>query len=80
MNVAPFEEEKLTPSDGAGEDHFGVAVAVSGDTAIVGAQSDDDVLFEDSGSAYVFAIPELSAIFIDGFESGTTSAWIVVDP
>jgi hypothetical protein len=47
------EEQKLTASDGATEDYFGVSVAVSGDIAVVGAWYDDDNGSE-SGSAYVF--------------------------
>jgi hypothetical protein len=44
---------KLTPADGAAEDRFGCAVAVSGDTIVIGARGDDDH-GTDSGSAYVF--------------------------
>ena len=33
---------KLLSSDGASDDYFGSAVAISGNTAIVGAYSDDD--------------------------------------
>ncbi len=44
---------KLTAGDGAFEDLFGHSVAVSGDTALIGAVSDDD-LGTNSGSAYVF--------------------------
>ena len=44
---------KLTPSDGARSDLFGNSVAVSGNTAVVGAPLDDDN-GRDSGSAYVF--------------------------
>jgi hypothetical protein len=48
-----WTEQKLLPSDGAVADLFGNAVAVSGDTAIICAnRNDDDGLF--SGSAYVF--------------------------
>ena len=47
------EEAKLTASDGAAYDYFGCSVAVSGDTAVVGASDDDDNGL-DSGSAYVF--------------------------
>jgi hypothetical protein len=47
------EQQKLTASDGAGGDHFGYSVAVSGDTAVIGAHQDDDNGSE-SGSAYVF--------------------------
>ena len=44
---------KLTAGDGAEGDYFGIAVAISGDYAIVGAYSDDDN-GSASGSAYVF--------------------------
>ena len=47
------EQQKLTASDGAAGDVFGVSVAVSGDTAVIGAYHDDDK-GGDSGSAYVF--------------------------
>jgi len=44
---------KLTASDAALEDQFGASVSVSGDTALVGAYSDDDAGGA-SGSAYTF--------------------------
>ena len=44
---------KLLPEDGAGGDSFGVFVAISGTTAVVGAMHDGDNGFE-SGSAYLF--------------------------
>jgi len=44
---------KLLASDGAAEDWFGYSVAISGETAFVGARQDDDSGV-DSGSAYVF--------------------------
>ncbi|WP_456406423.1 FG-GAP repeat protein, partial [Thiolapillus sp.] len=47
------QQAKLTPSDGATEDLFGFPVALSGDTALIGAFKDDDNGV-DSGSAYVF--------------------------
>ena len=47
------EIQKLLASDGAAFDEFGVSVAVDGDTAVVGAWSDDDD-GNGSGSAYVF--------------------------
>ena len=46
-------EQKLLPPDGADHDWFGLAVAVSGDRALVGAFGNDDN-GPDSGSAYVF--------------------------
>ncbi|MCK4341950.1 MAG: hypothetical protein KAY37_09535 [Phycisphaerae bacterium] len=48
-----FEVAKITASDAAEGDHFGFCVAISGNTAIVGAAYDDDN-DTDSGSAYVF--------------------------
>jgi len=47
------QQQKLVPSDGAEDDNFGGSVSVSGDTAIVGARSDDDN-GSYSGSAYAF--------------------------
>jgi hypothetical protein len=47
------ENLKLLASDGAGSDSFGIAVGISGNTAIVGANQDDDN-GSASGSAYVF--------------------------
>ena len=44
---------KLLPNDGAAGDHFGFSVAISGNTAIVGAYQDDDN-GSNSGSAYSF--------------------------
>ena len=51
--VMPDEVAKLTPDDGAASDTFGFSVALSGDTALVGAARDDDN-GNDSGSAYIF--------------------------
>lgn len=48
------QQQKLTGSDGALGDHFGTSVAVSGDTAIVGAYLDDVGVNADQGSAYIF--------------------------
>jgi hypothetical protein len=49
-------ETELTASDGAFSDTFGSAVAISGDTAVVGAPRDDHAVNAewDKGSAYVF--------------------------
>ncbi len=48
-----IDETKLTPSDGAANDYFGISVAITGTTAIVGSMLDDDS-GADSGSAYLF--------------------------
>src|SRR5262249_47322605 len=47
------QRQKLTAVDGAGNDHFGRAVAFSGNTLIIGAPL-KDVIGEDQGSVYVF--------------------------
>ncbi|GJM25097.1 MAG: hypothetical protein DHS20C16_15120 [Phycisphaerae bacterium] len=47
------EQAKLTASDGATSDNFGVSVSIDGDTTVIGAVSDDDG-GTSSGSAYVF--------------------------
>jgi len=47
------QQAKLLASDGAADDNFGMAVALGGDTAIVGAPFDDDK-GTSSGSAYAF--------------------------
>lgn len=46
-------EQKLAPSELEYLDHFGLAVALDGDTVLVGAPNDDDVA-EDAGAAYVY--------------------------
>jgi len=47
------ETQKLLASDGAAADRFGFSVALDGNTAIIGAEADDDN-GNYSGSAYVF--------------------------
>ena len=47
------EQQKLTASDGASSDYFGIYVSIDGDTAIIGAYRDDDN-GSDTGSAYIF--------------------------
>jgi len=46
--------KKLVAGDDTAGDHFGHAVAISGDTVVVGAP-DDDVVSTDAGAAYVFS-------------------------
>jgi len=46
---------KLLPSDGTTDDNFGRSVAVSGNLAVIGADTDDDNGFR-SGSAYTFDV------------------------
>ena len=47
---------KLTASDAASNDEFGISVAIDGDTIVAGAYMDDDG-GDASGSAYVFELP-----------------------
>ena len=51
------ENAKLTASDGAADDLFGISVAVSGDTVVVGAELNDVGNNIGQGSAYVFVKP-----------------------
>ncbi len=44
------QQQKLTASDGAANDWFGLSVSVSGDTAVIGASNKNS----DQGAAYVF--------------------------
>ncbi|HEX7312418.1 MAG TPA: Calx-beta domain-containing protein [Pyrinomonadaceae bacterium] len=50
------QAQKLSAFDGAAQDQFGWAVALSGSTAVVGAYLDDVEGQQDQGSAYVFNI------------------------
>ena len=54
---------KLTSSDGANGDQFGSSVAISGDTAIVGAHYDNNDGGSYSGSAYLFDVSSGSQRF-----------------
>src|SRR5262249_36999032 len=47
------QQRKLTADDGAASDFLGLSVALSGNTAVIGAPF-DDVAGVDQGSAYVF--------------------------
>ncbi len=48
------QQQKLTANDGAAEDRFGHAVALDGDTLVVGAFFDDIAVNNEQGSVYVF--------------------------
>ena len=59
------EEQKLLASDGAGGDQFGRAVAIDGDTAVIGAFDHEDV-GSVLGAAYVFRFdPDRSGSWIE---------------
>ncbi len=46
-------QQELNPGSDSASDHFGLSVAIDGDTAIVGAPNDDDAA-DNSGAAHVF--------------------------
>ena len=53
------EQAKLLAADGAAGDHFGLSVAIGGNTVVVGAPDNDfpapvNDIYVDAGSAYVF--------------------------
>jgi len=50
------QQAKLTASDGASNDNFGISVSISGDYVIVGAYGDQDHGFY-TGAAYIFEKP-----------------------
>ncbi|MDX1688983.1 MAG: thrombospondin type 3 repeat-containing protein [Candidatus Promineifilaceae bacterium] len=56
MTFSPeaIQVAKLTAVDGTAHDRFGVSVALSGDTALVGAYLDNLEFTVDQGSAYVY--------------------------
>jgi len=51
------QQQKLTASDGASGDLFGGAVAISGDTVVVGADGDNIGTNNNQGSVYAFVSP-----------------------
>jgi len=55
LALLAVQQAQLTASDGGGGDCFGRSVAISGDTAVVGAYFDDVGANADQGSAYIFA-------------------------
>jgi hypothetical protein len=72
--TAWLQKQKLLASDGAAGDKFGYSVSTSGDSAIAGAQGDDDN-GSYSGSAYIFKrdgtswIQQAKLIASDGADS-----------
>ena len=58
------QAHKIISSDLGHGDHFGRAVAINDDTAVIGATNDDDAA-DDAGAAYVFDFADL-AVSMDG--------------
>lgn len=65
---------KLFASDGAQSDIFGKAVALTGDTALIGAPG-DDVTYNDQGSAYIFVRPAGGWISSNAFAKKLTGTY-----
>ena len=59
------EVKKLVASDAQASGFLGQSVAVSGDTALVGAQNDEHAGGIAAGAAYVFQVPPPTAIASD---------------
>ena len=73
------EQQKLTASDGASGDYFGISVSIDGDTAVIGARYDDDN-GSNSGSAYVFRYNEaLTAVQLAAAEDAVVAAQDFLD-
>jgi uncharacterized repeat protein (TIGR01451 family) len=68
------ETAKLTASDGAASDLFGVSVSLAGDRALIGAHRDDDS-GSFSGSAYVFDFNGTSWIETDKLTASDGAAF-----
>ncbi len=71
------QQRHLFAEDGVANDGFGGAVALSGDTVVVGASSDDSGASADQGSAYVFVCPAcpivtLNPATLPGAQIGTS--------
>lgn len=80
-----IQEAKLTASDGAAGDQFGIAVSISGDYALVGAWFDDTDRGIDAGSAYLFHrigtawFEEAKLTASDGASSDQFGYWLSLD-
>jgi len=74
------EQAKLTASDATSSDQFGVSVALSGDTVVVGAQFDDHVFGSNSGAAYVFLAGSESDCDGDGVANENDNCPNTVNP
>jgi hypothetical protein len=70
----------LVASDGAANDQFSTSVAVSGDTAVVGAWADSTASGANAGSAYVFAPGAFNVgdVTLAEGNAGTTNATFTV--
>jgi len=70
------ESNKLTAPDGAAEDEYGQAVAISGARALIGAPFDDD-FGDDSGSVYVRSGQQSFKLNASDASAGDRFGWSV---
>lgn len=54
QTAASFAQQSYSDPDAATNDRFGVSIAISGDTMVVGAEWEDTAPNTDNGAAYVF--------------------------
>jgi len=64
------QQQKLTASDGAAGDQFGVAVSLDGDTALIGAWFDDVNGTTNCGSVYVFTKQDIPSVDVPVWQVG----------
>ena len=75
----PLQIAKLLPKDGAADDYFAWAVALSGENAFIGAYHDDDNGLN-SGSAYIFDTntgQQITKFMSDDGAAGDDFAWSI---
>jgi hypothetical protein len=82
------QQAKLLAADGAEADFFGISVALEGDTAVVGAYGDDDVVGGSPtmrrGSAYVFIrsgtvwTEQQKLVAADGVDNDQLGQWVAL--
>src|SRR5215475_16053425 len=73
------QEARLKAPLGAAGDYFGGAVAISGDTAIVGAYLDDTVANVNQGVVYVFT-RSAGVWTVSYVNQGAPPDWLTLDP
>jgi hypothetical protein len=66
------EVAMLEASEPGADNNFGIHVAISGGTAVIGDQHGGLTGMDDAGTAHVVDVLQ---VFSDGFEGGDTTAW-----
>ena len=72
--VTTSETAKLTASDGASGDMFGVSVAISGNTIAVGTWGEDNSNGTDAGSAYIYVRPSAGWVTTNTYSAKLTAS------